>query len=72
MCEIGNRESRQGGVGKNEGGGGDLIEGGKGKIYKIIVRPDEMYGIGDSGSNKKTGRRAGVGRVVESDQEEQD
>lgn len=73
MCEIGNRESRQGGVGKNEcREGGNLIEGVKGKIYKIIVRLDEMYGIGDSGSNKKTGRRAGVGRVVESDQEEQD
>lgn len=34
------------------------------------TRLDVWYG--DSGSNKKTGRRAGVGRVVESDQEEQD
>lgn len=25
--------------------GGNLIEGVKGKIYKIIVRPDEMYGM---------------------------
>lgn len=41
-------------MGKNEcREGGNLIEGVKGKIYKIIVRLDEMYGIGDSGSNKR-------------------
>lgn len=30
---------------KTSVGRGNLIEGVKGKIYKIIVKPDEMYGM---------------------------
>ena len=36
---------------------------GKGKVYKVAVRPAMLYGLGDSGTDEKTGGGDGGGRV---------